>query len=100
MSKNLPRSLQAKLALPRLAFLARAVVHIAVLLVVALFPSATPSFGLFTATEFEAPMDQDESSEEEAISVLARTRAGRERPGSQLLAPVDTQGRLKSPISA
>ena len=88
MSKKIRISLQANLALPRLAFLARVVLHVAVLFVVGLFPSATPGFGLLAATEFEAPMDQDESSGEEAISVLARTRARREQPGSLLLAPV------------
>ena len=52
------------------------------------FPCATPSFGLLNVTESEAPVDQDESSEEEAISVQARTRVGRDQPGLRLLVPV------------
>ena len=88
MSKKTPTSLQAKHAFPRGAFFARVLLQASVLFVVALFPCATPSFGLLTVAESEAPVDQDESSEEEAISVQARTRVGRNRPGSPLLVPV------------
>lgn len=88
MSKNRPTRLRAKHALPRVAIFARVLLHSSVLFVVALFPCATPSFGLLNATESEAPVDQDESSEEEAINVQARTRVGRDQPGFRRLGPV------------
>jgi len=88
VSKNTPISLRAKHALPRVEFLARVLLHSSVLFVVALFPCATPSFGLLNVTESEAPVDQDESSEKEAISVQARTRVGGDQPDSPLLVPM------------
>lgn len=58
------------------------------MLVAAFFPCAASSFGLLNVVESEAPFDQDESSQENAISVQIRTRAGRDQPGLQLPAPV------------
>ena len=81
-------SVQAKRALPRMAFFARVLLHSSVLFVMALFPCATPSFVLLTETESEAPVNQEELSEEEAISVQARTRVGRDQPASPLLGAV------------
>jgi hypothetical protein len=88
MSKKSPTSLQAKHALPWVAFFARVLLHSSVLLVGALFPCATPTLGLLTVAESEAPVDEDESSEELAISVRDRTRVDRDPPGSPLLGPV------------
>ncbi len=88
MSKKTPTSLQAKHALASVAFFARVLLHSSALFLVALFPCTPPSFALLNATESEAPVDQDESSEEEAISVQARTRVGRNQPGPPLLVPL------------
>jgi len=84
MSKSTPTSLQAKHALPRVATFARVLMHSSVLFVVALFLCATPGLGLLNVPESEAPVDQDESPEEEAISVQAPTRVGRGQLGSSL----------------
>lgn len=88
MSKNWPTSLQAKYVARRVAFFARILLHSSVLFVLALFPCATPSFGLLTETESEAPVDQDESSEKEATGVQARTRVGHNELGSRLVVSV------------
>ena len=88
MSKKTPTSLQAKHVLASVALFARDWLHSSVLFAVALLPCTTPSFGMLNSTEFEAPVDQHESSAEEAISVQARTRVGRDQPGSPLLVPV------------
>jgi hypothetical protein len=88
MSRKTPTSLQAKHALASVAFFARVLLHSSVLFVVALFPCTEPGIGLLNSTESEAPVDQDESSEEEAISEQARTGVGRDQPGSPLPVPV------------
>ena len=88
MSKHAPTLFQTHRALPRAAFLARALLHAAVLLVMSVFPCTPPGLELLNVAESEAPFDQDQSSEEEAISVHARARVGRGQPGWPLLVPV------------
>lgn len=74
MSKNQPVRRQVERILPRVPNLARVLLHASILFVVALFPCSPSSSGLFTGTESEAPMDEDGSSQEEAITVQARSR--------------------------
>ncbi len=81
MRKKTPTSLQAKHAFPCVAFFLRALLHFALFFVVASFPCGRPSFGLVNVTESEAPVEQDESSEEEAFSVQARSRVARYSAG-------------------
>ena len=88
MSKCRSTTLLAKHALPRAAFFSRILLHSCVLFVVVLFSCTAPGLGLLAVTGSEAPVDQDESSEEEAISVQARARVVRDQPGSPLLVPV------------
>jgi hypothetical protein len=85
MSKNTLIPLQAKYAIRRVTLLASVLLHCSVLFAVTLFPCATPWLGRVNATESEAPVDQDESSAKEAISLQPRTRAVRKQPGSPLL---------------
>ncbi len=88
MSKKTPTSLRAKHALRCVAFFARVLLYSSVLFVVAFFPCNTPTFGLLTVAESEAPVDEGESSEDVAISVRVRTQVDRDQLGSQLLGPV------------
>jgi hypothetical protein len=96
-TKETPTSLRAKRSLSSVAFVARVLLHSFVLFVVVLFPCAAPSFGLFNLTESEAPVEEDESSEEEVTKVqarirVARIRVARDQPGLPFLVPM--RGRL------
>lgn len=88
MINKTPTLLQARHALSRVAFSTRVALHFSVLFVLALFPCHTPSVGLLDLTESEAPLDQDESSEEAAVGVQARTHIRRRQAGFSLLVPV------------
>jgi hypothetical protein len=87
MSKRWLASRLGKRVSPSTAFFARVLLHAAILFVVALLPCSPSSFGLSTGTESEAPMDEDGSSEEEAITVQARSRVRRIQFGLPALLP-------------
>ena len=59
-----------------------------VLLVVACFPSATPSLLLLPATESEAPVEQEASPEEAALAEQTRTRVARDQLSRRLPVPL------------
>lgn len=88
MKNTASNSLQTRQFLPCLAFATRVSLHAAVMLVVAIFPCATPSLALRPATESEAPVDQDETSQEQDFSLQAKPRIGRRQTGVPLQVPV------------
>jgi hypothetical protein len=88
MSEKTLTTPHAKHALPRVAFLARVVLHACVLLVVTLLPCTTLCLGLPNVTESESPAGPDELSEEKAVCLQVRTRVVRNQPSSPLQVPV------------
>jgi len=71
-------STQVKRDSPHAVWLACAFLHSGVLIIAALFSCGIiPCLGLLPVTESEAPVDQDESSEEAASSARVRTHFSR-----------------------
>ncbi|MCA9145193.1 MAG: hypothetical protein KDB05_20500 [Planctomycetales bacterium] len=94
MKNTTSNARQTRQFLPRLAFVARVWLHAAVMLVLAIFPIATPSLGLRPVTESEAPVDQDENSHEQDISLQTKTRIGRRQTGVPLQVPASVSLRV------
>jgi hypothetical protein len=95
---------QLERVLSGLASSTRVVLHIYVLIGVTLFPCVTPSVGL-DLTESEAPVEQDDPSEEMVVRAQVRARLGRSEPGvpipsslhaGQILSKTGTARTLKS----
>jgi|GEM_PF-6978137 len=79
---------QAKHAWPRVAIFARVFLHFAVLFAAAIFQCGSASSRLLNVTRSEAPVDQDESTFTDAISVKTRSRVCRNQQHLALLKPV------------
>lgn len=79
MSNSRTKSVRTIRGMPSVADLSRVLLHSATILVVALFSVATPSPGLLSVTESEAPLESEETAQEAATPIQTRTRFRRER---------------------
>jgi len=95
MSSKVHTSTRVKHALPRVLFSAPVALRFLLVLAISLFTCATPSIGQRELVESEAPLQEEHSNEEAAVSERALAGFPQNQLGFRLLVPLqNSQSRL------